>query len=68
MLGVPEVTAKRWTKESFDYYDKLLFGPEGGKAGVFQFSGYQLFNDDRQVIIIFLKLYNGAEISMLNNF
>ena len=39
-----------WCKESFDYYDKILFDKEGGKAGIFQTSGYQFFNDEREVM------------------
>lgn len=48
MGGVPKHLAKEWSTESFRYYDDILFKPEGGKAGVFQCSGYQLFDDDRQ--------------------
>jgi hypothetical protein len=27
-----------------------MFSSEGGKAGIFQLSGYQLHNDEREVI------------------
>ncbi len=50
MPGVDKAIAKMWSKNSFDYYNQLLFSSEGGKAGVFQASGYQLFNDDREVL------------------
>ncbi len=47
MPGVSKQLAKKWVKDSFEYYDRFLWGPEGGKAGVAQSSGYQLFNDQR---------------------
>jgi hypothetical protein len=37
-----------WCTESFKFYSKLLFSSEGGKAGIFQASGYQLYNDERE--------------------
>ena len=40
---------RQWSIDSFKYFDQLLFSPEGGKAGIFQASGYQMFDDERQV-------------------
>ena len=37
-----------WSKESFAYFDRILFSEEGARAGIFQASGYQVFNDVRQ--------------------
>ncbi len=48
MPGVPKELAKLWVRDSFDYYDRILWGPDGGKAGVAQISGYQLFDDERE--------------------
>ncbi|CAF0966012.1 unnamed protein product [Brachionus calyciflorus] len=45
--GVPKELVKKWATESFKYFDKLLFGKDGGKAGIFQASGYQMFDDER---------------------
>lgn len=45
--GVPKEIAGRWGKESFKFYDKLLFSELGGVAGIFQASGYQMFDDER---------------------
>ena len=49
MGGVPKDLARQWTKESFDYYDNILFKSDGGRAGLAQMSGYQLFDDERHV-------------------
>lgn len=59
MAGVPKDLARKWTKDSFEYFDKILFGSEGGLLGVFQTSGYQLFDDERQVmLILFFEIIN----------
>lgn len=47
--GVPKNSVKKWAEDSFKYFDKLLFSKEGGLAGIFQASGYQMFDDERQV-------------------
>ena len=49
MTGVPKDLAKKWTTESFNYFNDLLFSKEGGLAGIFQASGYQMFDDERFV-------------------
>lgn len=51
--GVPKDLVKKWATESFRYFDQLLFSKDGGKAGIFQASGYQMFDDDRFVRIIY---------------
>lgn len=38
---------RKWAEDSFKYFDKLLFSPDGGVAGIFQASGYQMFDDAR---------------------
>lgn len=48
--GVPKQLVKKWATDSFTYFDKLLFSKNGGTAGVFQASGYQMFDDERIVI------------------
>ena len=45
--GVPKETVARWGKDSFDFFNRLLFSHDGGKAGIFQVSGYEFFDDDR---------------------
>jgi hypothetical protein len=39
---------RKWGLESFNYFNELLFSQDGGKAGIFQASGYQLFDDVRE--------------------
>lgn len=50
ILGVPKPLTRKWAEESFKYFDKLLFSKEGGLAGIFQASGYQMFDDEREVV------------------
>lgn len=47
--GVSKQLVKKWATDSFTYFDKLLFSKDGGTAGIFQASGYQLFDDERIV-------------------
>ena len=47
----------------------MLFGQDGGKAGVFQVSGYQLFDDERkdplyQSSIYHFRHLNEKELAM----
>jgi glycine/D-amino acid oxidase-like deaminating enzyme len=46
--GVPKDLVRKWGMESFKYFNRLIFSKDGGQAGVFQVSGYQLFDDDRK--------------------
>jgi hypothetical protein len=52
MLASQGCVLREWCKNSFDYYHGLLSGTDGGKAGIFQASGYQLFNDERAVGLV----------------
>jgi D-aspartate oxidase len=46
--GVPKNTLRQWLKDSSTYFKDLLQKPDGGAdAGVFQISGYQLFDKER---------------------
>lgn len=59
--GVAKDLVKKWATDSFNYFDQLLFSREGGKAGVFQASGYQMFDDER-----FVKIFKKFILILLN--
>jgi glycine/D-amino acid oxidase-like deaminating enzyme len=44
--GVSDQLKRQWIQDSFQYYDRMLNSPEGGKMGFFHFSGYLLFEHE----------------------